>query len=71
MAANVLDANVTGVKWGSLVLLGVLSVIFGLLVVPFPTISATVLVELIGILIILVSFAALMLSALSPGGWKS
>ena len=71
MAANVLDANVTGVKWGSLVLLGVLSVIFGLLVVLFPTISATVLVELIGILIILVSFAALMLSALSPGGWKS
>jgi uncharacterized membrane protein HdeD (DUF308 family) len=71
MATNVVDANVTGVKWGSLVLLGVLSVIFGLLVVLFPTISATVLVELIGILIILVSFAALILSALSPGGWKS
>jgi uncharacterized membrane protein HdeD (DUF308 family) len=71
MAANVLDAKVTEVKWGSLVLLGVLSVIFGLLVVLFPTVSATVLVELIGILIVLVSFAALMLSALSPGGWKA
>jgi len=72
MATNALSVeNVADVKWGSLVLLGVLAVIFGLLVVLFPTISATVLVELIGILIILVSFAALVLSALSPGGWKS
>jgi uncharacterized membrane protein HdeD (DUF308 family) len=71
MATNVIPVeNVTGFKWGSLVLLGVLSVIFGLLVVLFPTISATVLVELIGILILLLSFAAVMLSALSPGGWK-
>ncbi|MFA5237462.1 MAG: DUF308 domain-containing protein [Methanoregula sp.] len=72
MAVNAIPVeNVAGVKWGSLVLLGVLSVIFGLLVVLFPTVSATVLVELIGILIILISFAALMLSALSPGGCKS
>ncbi|MGA2162349.1 MAG: DUF308 domain-containing protein [Methanoregula sp.] len=72
METNALPVeNITGVKWGSLVLLGVLAVIFGLLVVLFPAISATVLVELIGILIILLSFAALMLSALSPGGWKS
>jgi len=72
MATNALPVeNVTGVKWVSIVLLGVLSVIFGLLVILFPKISATVLVELIGILILLVSFAALMLSALSPGGWKS
>jgi uncharacterized membrane protein HdeD (DUF308 family) len=72
MATNTIPVeDIAGVKWGSLVLLGVLAVIFGLLVVLFPTISATVLVELIGILIILVSFAALMLSALSPGGWKA
>jgi len=71
MATNVSAGdNATGVKWGALVLLGLLAVIFGLLVVLFPTISATVLVELIGILIILFSFAALMLAALSPGGWK-
>jgi uncharacterized membrane protein HdeD (DUF308 family) len=71
MVTNALPVeNVPGVKWGSLVLIGMLSVIFGLLVVLFPTISATVLVELIGILIILLSFAALMLSALLEGGWK-
>ena len=72
MVSNALPSeNVTVVKWGSLVLLGMLAVIFGLLVVLFPTVSATVLVELIGILIVLLSFAALLLSALSPGGWKS
>jgi hypothetical protein len=60
--------NVIGIKWGSLILLGLLSVIFGLLVVFFPTISATVLVELIGIVIIVFSFTALVLSALPPGG---
>ena len=63
MATNVIPVeNVTGFKWGSLVLLGVLSVIFGLLVILFPTISATVLVELLGILILVLSFAAVMLS---------
>jgi len=72
MATDVVPVvDVTGVKWGAVVLLGALAVIFGLLVVLFPTVSATVLIELIGILIILVSFAALMLAALSPGGWKS
>jgi len=72
MAADVVTVeNVASVKWGSLVLLGALAVIFGLLVVLFPTVSATVLIELIGILIILLSFSALVLSALSPGGWKS
>lgn len=62
---------VSGIKWGALVLLGALSVIFGLLVVLFPTVSATVLVELIGILIIMLSFAVIVLAALSPGGWGS
>ena len=72
MAADVVTVeNVASVKWGALVLLGLLAVIFGLLVVLFPTVSATVLIELIGILIILLSFSALVLSALSPGGWKA
>ncbi|MDD1701832.1 MAG: DUF308 domain-containing protein [Methanoregula sp.] len=62
--------QITRVKWGSLVILGFLSVIFGLLVVLFPQISATILSELIGILILLLAFSALVLSALSPGGWK-
>ena len=72
MASEVIPVEtVTGVKWGALVLLGVLSVIFGLLIVLFPEVSATVMIELIGILIIVLSFATVMLAALSPGGWKS
>ncbi len=40
MAPNAIPVeNVAGIKWISLVLLGVLSVIFGLLVVLFPRIS--------------------------------
>ncbi|MFZ0006226.1 HdeD family acid-resistance protein [Methanoregula sp.] len=71
MAENALPVeNVTMVKWGALVLLGVVSLIFGLLIILFPLVSAAVLVELIGILIILTAFSALVFSALAPGGWK-
>ncbi|MGA2104406.1 HdeD family acid-resistance protein [Methanoregula sp.] len=71
MAGNALPfENAMMVRWGALVLLGVLSLIFGLLVILFPQVSAAVLVELIGILIILISFSALVFAALAPGGWK-
>ncbi len=67
----VVAVQVTDVKWGALVLLGLLAVVFGLLIVLFPAISATVLIELIGIFIIVLSFAVLMIAAVSPGGWKA
>lgn len=71
MTENALPVeNITMVKWGALVLLGVVSLIFGILIVLFPLVSAAVLVELIGILIILTAFSALVFSALAPGGWK-
>ncbi|MCX6698249.1 MAG: DUF308 domain-containing protein [Methanoregula sp.] len=63
--------QVTNVKWGALVLIGLLAVVFGLLIVLFPGISATVLIELIGIFIIVLSFGVLMIAAVSPGGWKN
>jgi uncharacterized membrane protein HdeD (DUF308 family) len=68
---TVVALQVTDVKWGALVLLGLLAVVFGFLIVLFPTISATVLIELIGIFIIVLSFGAFMVAAVSPGGWKS
>ncbi|MFA5331601.1 MAG: DUF308 domain-containing protein [Methanoregula sp.] len=61
---------VMNIKWGALVLLGFLAVIFGLLIVLFPALSATILVELIGVLILLLAFSTIILAALSPGGWK-
>jgi uncharacterized membrane protein HdeD (DUF308 family) len=68
---TVVAVGVTDVKWGALVLLGLLAVVFGFLIVLFPGISATVLIELIGIFIIVLSFGALMIAAVSPGGWKA
>ena len=67
---SVVAVQVTDVKWGALVLLGLLAVVFGLLIVLFPGISATVLIELIGIFVIVLSFGVLMIAAVSPGGWK-
>ena len=59
-----------GIRWGSLVLLGIVAVIFGLLIVLFPGISALILVEIIGIFIVLLSFAAIMFSAIASGEGK-
>jgi len=67
---SVVAVQVTDVKWGALVLIGLLAVVFGLLIVLFPGISATVLIELIGIFVIVLSFGVLMIAAVSPGGWK-
>lgn len=61
---------VVNIKWGALVLLGFLAVIIGLLIVLFPSLSATILVELIGVLILLLAFSVILLAAVNPGGWK-
>jgi len=58
------------IKWGALVLLGLLAVIFGLLIAFFPHISMDLIVVLIGLFIILLSFGAILLAAVTPGGWK-
>lgn len=66
----IMEGQVTDLRWGSFVLLGLLAIVFGLIIVLFPTLSATVLIELIGIFIILLSFGAIMMSAVAPGGIK-
>jgi len=65
-----MEGQVTDIRWGSFVLLGLMAIVFGLVIAMFPALSATVLIELIGIFIILVSFAVIMLSAVAPGGLK-
>jgi len=66
----VMEGQIIDLKWGSFILLGLLAIVFGLVIVLFPTLSATVLIELIGIFIILLSFGAIMMSAVAPGGMK-
>ncbi len=62
------DVRGPGIRWGSLVLLGIMAVIFGVLILLYPQISALILVEIIGIFIVLISFGAIMLSAFARGG---
>jgi len=70
MADVAMQNQGTDLKWGSFVLLGLLAIVFGLLIVVFPGISTTVLIELIGIFVIILSFGVIMLSAVAPGGLK-
>jgi uncharacterized membrane protein HdeD (DUF308 family) len=64
------EGQVTELRWGSFVLLGLLAIVFGIIIVLFPQITTAVLIELIGIFIIIVSFGVLMMSAVAPGGLK-
>ncbi|HVN65008.1 MAG TPA: DUF308 domain-containing protein [Methanomicrobiales archaeon] len=54
----------------SLLLLGLLAVVFGFLIVLFPGLSSTVIIELIGIFIITLSFGVVLMSAVAPGGYR-
>jgi uncharacterized membrane protein HdeD (DUF308 family) len=64
------EGQVTDLRWGSFVLLGLLAIVFGIVIVLFPQITTAVLIELIGIFIVIASFGAIMMSTVSPGGLK-
>ncbi len=70
MATGVSESQVSDLHWGSLVLLGLLAMVFGILIAAFPQVTTAVLIELIGIFIIILSFTAVMRSAVAPGGLK-
>ena len=65
-----LEGQVTDIRWGSFVLLGLLAMVFGLLIAAFPKVSAEILIYIIGIFIIILSFGVIMMSAVAPGGLK-
>ena len=64
------EGQVTDLRWGSFVLLGLLAIVFGIVIALFPQITTAVLIELIGIFIVIVSFGVIMMSAVAPGGLK-
>jgi uncharacterized membrane protein HdeD (DUF308 family) len=70
MARTASEGQVTDLKWGSFILLGLLAMVFGILIAAFPQATTTLLIELIGIFIIILSFGAIMRSAVAPGGLK-
>ncbi len=59
--------SICDVKWGTFVLLGLLALIFGIVIMFYPGITAAVLVMLFGVLIIVLSFLALIIALMSPG----
>jgi uncharacterized membrane protein HdeD (DUF308 family) len=62
------EEKMCNVKWGSFVILGLLSLIFGILIFIYPGVTAAVLVMLFGVLIIVLAFMALVAALMSPGG---
>jgi uncharacterized membrane protein HdeD (DUF308 family) len=70
MTSTASEGQVTDLKWGSFILLGLLAMVFGILIAAFPQVTTTLLIELIGIFIIILSFGAIMMSATAPGGLK-
>lgn len=67
---DVMEGQTKDLRWGSFVLLGFLAILFGIVIALFPGMTTTVLIELIGIFIIIVSFGVIMMSAVAPGGLK-
>ncbi len=59
--------SICDVKWGTFVLLGLLALIFGIVIMFFPGLTAAVLVMLFGVLIIVLAFLALIIALMSPG----
>jgi uncharacterized membrane protein HdeD (DUF308 family) len=59
--------SVCDVKWGTFVMLGLLALIFGIVIMIFPGITAAVLVMLFGVLMIVLAFLALVIGLMSPG----
>jgi uncharacterized membrane protein HdeD (DUF308 family) len=47
------EGQVTDMRWGSFVLLGLLAIVFGLLIAFFPQMTTLIMIELIGIFILL------------------
>ncbi|MCX6694016.1 MAG: DUF308 domain-containing protein [Methanomicrobiales archaeon] len=68
MTPGVTESQITDLNWGSLVLLGLLAMVFGILIAAFPGVTIAILIELIGIFIIILSFGTILRSAVAPGG---
>jgi uncharacterized membrane protein HdeD (DUF308 family) len=63
----VYEERMCNVKWGTFVLLGLLSLIFGIVIFIYPDITAAVLVMLFGVLMIVLAFLALVTALMSTG----
>jgi len=65
---TVVEMNICHIKWGGFAFLGILGVIFGILMLLFPGVTATVVVVLFGVVVLILSLLALIAALLSPAG---
>ena len=63
----VYEESICNVKWGTFVLIGLLSLIFGILIFFYPELTAAVLVMLFGVMVIVLAFITLVGALMSPG----
>jgi uncharacterized membrane protein HdeD (DUF308 family) len=68
MAETMHEERLCDVKWGTLAFLGILSLIFGIILLFYPGITAAVVIVLFGIIILVLAFLALVLALMSTGG---
>ena len=68
MADMMHQERVCDVKWGTLTLIGFLSLIFGIIILFYPGITAGVIVMLFGVLVIILAVLALITALLETGG---
>lgn len=62
------EVTISDVKWRSFAFLGLLSLLFGILIMLFPGVAETVLIMLFSIIIILLAFMAIIMALLTPVG---
>ena len=68
MADVMHEERICDVKWGTMVFLGILSLIFGIIILFYPGVTAAVIVMLFGVLILILAFLALIIALMSTGG---
>jgi uncharacterized membrane protein HdeD (DUF308 family) len=68
MADMMHEERICDVKWGTLALIGFLSLIFGIIILFYPGITEEIIVMLFGVLVIILAVLALITALLSTGG---
>lgn len=71
MAEFTTDISICQIKWGTFVLIGIMSLVFGILFLTFPDLTAEVIVILIGVIMIVLAILAVVLALMSRVGDRS
>ncbi|KUG14104.1 putative membrane protein [hydrocarbon metagenome] len=65
------EASICHIKWGTFVLIGIMALVFGILFLTFPELTAEVIVILIGVIMIVLAILTVILALMSRVGDSS